>query len=189
MALPAGHCGEPVQFNSRLTQPSFAAGGCRAMTKHIAIIACLLLAACSGEDVIENNSSGAEALPSLNRQQASATGDPQPPGQTSAPEQPAGNAAIPAALHGRWGLTPGDCTSTGGDNKGLLVVSADSLKFYESRAIPTVTLQTSPNSANGQFNFTGEGQEWQRYQALELQDDKLVRTERDPLETFTYARC
>src|SRR5918996_4286908 len=31
---------------------------------------------------------------------------------------------IPASLHGRWGLTPGDCTSTRGDAKGLLVISA-----------------------------------------------------------------
>ena len=40
--------------------------------------------------------------------------------------------AIPASLHGRWGLTPADCTSTRGDAKGLLIVSADGLKFYES---------------------------------------------------------
>src|SRR5215218_6684586 len=52
--------------------------------------------------------------------------------------EPVNDAAstIPASLHGRWGLTPADCTSTRGDAKGLLVISADGLKFYESRAVP-----------------------------------------------------
>ena len=36
---------------------------------------------------------------------------------------------IPASLHGRWGMTPADCSSTRGDAKGLLIVSADGLKF------------------------------------------------------------
>ena len=97
--------------------------------------------------------------------------------------------AIPASLHGRWGLTPGDCTSTRGDAKGLLIVSADSLKFYESVGKPAGTLKTSGDSASGDFDFTGEGMTWKRYEALEIQDNKLVRTESSPMASFTYARC
>jgi hypothetical protein len=96
---------------------------------------------------------------------------------------------IPASLHGRWGLTPGDCTSTRGDAKGLLVVSADSLKFYESVGKPAGALETSRDSASGDFAFTGEGMTWKKYEALELQDNKLVRTESSPMASFTYARC
>ncbi len=96
---------------------------------------------------------------------------------------------IPASLHGRWGLTPGDCTSTRGDAKGLLIVSAQSLKFYESLAKPAGPLKTSPDSASGDFTFTGEGMTWKKFEALELQDNKLVRTESDPMASFTYARC
>lgn len=97
--------------------------------------------------------------------------------------------SIPASLHGRWGLTPGDCTSTRGDAKGLLVVSGDALKFYESLAKPAGPLKTSPNSASGEFAFTGEGMTWKKFEALELQAGKLVRTESDPMASFTYARC
>ena len=32
---------------------------------------------------------------------------------------------IPAAFHGRWGMVPADCTSTRGDNKGLITVDAE----------------------------------------------------------------
>ena len=97
--------------------------------------------------------------------------------------------AIPASLHGRWGLTPADCTSTRGDAKGLLIVSGDGLKFYESLGKPAGTLKTSSDSASGDFAFAGEGMTWKRYEALELQDNKLVRTESSPMASFTYARC
>ena len=96
---------------------------------------------------------------------------------------------IPASLHGRWGMTPGDCTSTRGDNKGLLVVTAEGMKFYESRATPAGDLKTSPNSASGDFNFSGEGMTWKKYEALEIQNNKLVRTESSPMKSFAYARC
>ena len=97
--------------------------------------------------------------------------------------------AIPASLHGRWGLTPVDCTSTRGDAKGLLLVSSNQLKFYESVGKPAGELETSSNSASGDFAFTGEGMTWKKYQALEVQNGKLVRTESSPMESFTYARC
>ena len=50
-------------------------------------------------------------------------------------------------------------------------------------------MQTSPDSVSGNFAFTGEGQQWEKYETLELQKDKLIRTERDPVASFTYVRC
>ena len=71
----------------------------------------------------------------------------------------------------------------------MLIVDTGSLKFYESRAVPSPGIQTSPDSVAGNFAFTGEGQEWTKYETLERKDHKLVRTERDPIATFTYVRC
>ena len=96
---------------------------------------------------------------------------------------------IPAAFHGRWALTPGDCTSTNSDTKGLLVVSADRLRFYEAQATPQGDLKFTPKSVSGDFAFNGEGMNWKRYEALELQNNKLVRTESGPMRSYTYARC
>lgn len=98
-------------------------------------------------------------------------------------------AQIPPALHGRWGLTPGDCTSTRGDAKGLLRVSGDRLRFYESVGRPESGIAITNQSISGTFSFTGEGQAWTREQALQIQDDKLVRTESEPRATYTYVRC
>ena len=117
-----------------------------------------------------------------------------PPANAPTPPQ-AGNgtatpaAAIPGYLHGRWGLTPGDCTSTRGDAKGLLTITAERLEFYESRAVPAGNVKTSPDSFSADFAFTGEGMQWTRYQTLERQGDRLVRTESSPMASHTYARC
>lgn len=96
---------------------------------------------------------------------------------------------IPAALHGRWGLTPGDCTSNRGDTKGLLIISADGLKFYESLGKPSGQLKASADSVSGDFAFSGEGMTWKKFEVLELQGGKLVRTESSPMQSFAYARC
>jgi len=82
-----------------------------------------------------------------------------------------------------------DVQSARGDAKGLLIVSGEGLKFYESVGKPAGTLKASSDSASGDFAFSGEGMKWKKYEALELQDNKLVRTESSPMASFTYARC
>ena len=147
------------------------------------------LAACGDSDAVAEEAENAHDLPEVNRFSSSPTG--------GAPAQgaPAGNVIsipagkIPVALQGRWGLAPTDCTSALGDAKGLLIVNADELRFYESRALPAANVQTSANSISGDFAFTGEGEQWTRHETLELRDGKLVRTERGPLASFRYVRC
>lgn len=101
---------------------------------------------------------------------------------------------IPAAIRGRWGLVPADCTSTNGDNKGLITIDAETIKFYESRAVLDVVKEVRESRVVASFNFTGEGQEWKFDEELDLQNDgkELVRTERGEgamPEPLRYTRC
>jgi hypothetical protein len=156
----------------------------------IAGAALIALAGCGGNEPVADEAENADALPSINRPAPSADGAPPANAAAAAPGDGATPAAaIPAALHGRWGLTPADCTSQRGDAKGLLVVRADGLQFYESRAVPAGNVQTSSNSIGADFSFTGEGQAWTKFQTLTVNKDKLVRTESSPMASFTYARC
>ncbi len=150
------------------------------------------LMACDASDPVADEAATTAAVPAP----APAEPAPDPLAGPPAGAKPAGSSilpstavAIPATLHGRWGLSPGDCTSTRGDAKGLLIVAADGLKFYESRAVPTSRVTTAPDSISGDFAFTGEGQSWTRFEALERRRDGLVRTERNPDSSFTYAKC
>ena len=155
------------------------------------------LVACSGRDPVADNLSDGAAGP--------VDVDVLPPDESVAtPTSDLGNGddedanvsdaaddagAIPAAFHGRWGMTPADCMAGRSDNKGLLVVTADGLRFYEALAKPDGELRRTPKSVSGSFAFTGEGETWRRHEVLELKDHKLVRTESEPMSSYTYARC
>jgi hypothetical protein len=160
----------------------------RAIAPLIVPLAMLTVVACSKRDPVDDQARNTAGLPAINEPAPDATGAP-PANAVATKPLPAVASKIPAPLQGRWGLTPGDCTSTRGDAKGLLIIGPDDLKFYESRAVPGPDTQTSPDSISGKFAFTGEGQTWTKFQALELQKDQLVRTESNPMASFTYARC
>ena len=163
------------------------------MRRLLALAACaaaLSSSACGGRDPVAEEADTAEALPdaeTLPPDEMTGTGDAE--GNAAAPPTPAAPpVTIPAALHGRWGLAPTDCTAPGAA-RGLLVVTADGLRFYESVARLARHNGSSSDSISGDFAFTGEGQTWTRYQTLQLRDDKLIRTETRPTASYTYARC
>ena len=163
--------------------------------KKITLIALAVsAAACEQRDPVAKEANDVAGLPAPADANVSDPSGAPPPANSSAEAAPGTGAAdaaaaIPTLLHGRWGLTPGDCTSTRGDNKGLLTITADGLRFYESRAVPVGHVNISADSFSAEYAFTGEGMSWKKYQTLELQDDRLVRTESNPTTSYTYARC
>lgn len=170
----------------------------RAIAPLFVPIAMLTVVACGSRDPVDDKAENTDGLPAINEPAPDATGSPPVTAApasvghapaASAPVRTVAVASIPAALQGRWGLAPNDCTSTNGDAKGLLVIGPGSLKFYESRAVPGDNGQTSPDSISGDFHFTGEGQTWTKFEVLALQKQELVRTESNPMASFTYARC
>jgi hypothetical protein len=148
------------------------------------------LAACGRPNPIAHNEQDAALLPApKNDDSPDPDGAPPANAVAAAIAEPAPAATVPVALRGRWGLTPVDCTTTRGDAKGLLVVSAGKLQFYESRAVPVSEIETTQSSIAGNFRFEGEGETWMKFESLQLQERKLVRIESKPAATFTYARC
>ena len=167
-------------------------------TRTFLFAATLALAGCGSSDPVAEDAENVTALPSIDNVAGGRDGVPSadgaPPQNTAAaptvgPPSTGPAAAIPAALRGRWGMTPGDCTSTRGDAKGLLIIDGNGMRFYESAAHAVSNVETSDDSFSANFAFTGEGQSWTKYQALSLDDDRLIRTESSPMASFTYARC
>ena len=133
------------------------------------------LVACSGEPRHEAANQAETPAPPVNG--TPSADRPSPIAANQAVEAP--TTSIPAALQGRWGLVPADCTSTRGDAKGLLQIDATMLRFYESRATLTRIVESDPSRIVADFAFTGEGQTWQRQVTLEAQDNgqALIRRE------------
>lgn len=121
----------------------------------------------------------------------SATAQPDTPGTAAEREN---TDRIPVALRGRWGLVAADCTSRHGDAKGLLEISDTSLTFYESRAMLRDFIQWSPTGIRAEFDFSGEGMNWEREMSLTLKDEGRTLIRRDygedaPATPLTYRRC
>lgn len=179
------------------------------MLPRVPIVTCALIltiAACGKRDPVaaQANNTGNlvavvdQANATANAARAEAGKPPPPPSPAPAtaaspsgapPPSSSSRRPIPVGLLGRWGLTPADCTSALGDAKGLLVIGAGELRFYESRAIPSAGVQTDGGSISGNFDFTGEGQSWSKFEALKRTGDKLTRTETNPAASYTYAKC
>ncbi len=146
----------------------------------VAVLAASLPACRSEPEALSANQVAAKA-PTENATLPPAA-EPDNRGQTNEIDEPAdapAATAIPAALHGRWGLVAADCTSTRGDAKGLLTIDATMLRFYESRGTLIRIAETEPSRIVADFAFSGEGQTWQRRMTLDVQDNgqTLIRRE------------
>ena len=113
-----------------------------------------------------------------------------PPADTGTPAP----TEIPAAIRGRWGMVPGDCTSTRGDAKGLLTITAGKLQFYESVGTLDTIMEAEPTRIRAAFDFEGEGMTWQREVVLDAQDAGATLIRREYGEDaepgpFRYAKC
>ena len=159
----------------------------------VPFITCALIvavASCSKPDPVAVNARAPNLTLPANHAAPDPAAMPPPNAATTPDREPmTSTAAIPAALQGRWGLTPGDCTSTRGDSKGLLIITAQQLRFYESRALPSSDAHGNDDSISGTFNFSGEGQSWSKFVALQRKGEKLTRTETNPAASYTYAKC
>jgi hypothetical protein len=161
------------------------------MTRPILLTLGLVIAvvACSKNDPVDNRAARAGAArPDVKASAPTSIGEPH---VDTAPARPLPSPAakIPAMMHGRWALAPADCTSTRGDAKGLLVITPDDLRFYESHAVPAADIHADSGSIAGNFAFTGEGQSWTKYETLKVDKQLLVRTEINPTVSFSYAKC
>ena len=143
------------------------------------------MAACEKRDPVADEANAVAPSASVTDDSAGAVAGGPPPISADAE----GGGVIAPALQGRWGLTPADCIPSRSDAKGLLTITADQIQFYESRGTPGTSIESNDSGISGNFNFTGEGQSWSKYVSLKLQHGGLVRTERSPMASYTYARC
>jgi hypothetical protein len=156
----------------------------------ISLAVVLAVVACGRKDPVDANATNTAGLPDVKVPAPTTIGEPHKQTQTGPAEAVAPPASvIPVALQGKWGLSPADCSLIGGNAKGLLVVTAGGLNFYESHAVPAADAEMDGDSIAGNFAFSGEGQNWTRYESLKLDKQVLTRTETNPTASFSYAKC
>lgn len=165
----------------------------------------LLLAACSGGETADNESSGSAATEptpdnlSIDPQNTLVPLDPPGNATVTSPvplptASPVAISAIPNGFEGRWGMVPNDCDPTRADTKGLLTIVGNRLSFYESRGSAGGIRQLEPSRIGFDLSMSGEGMTWSEPTTLTLLDDgkTLVREVTgapDRAGSFRYSRC
>ena len=96
-------------------------------------------------------------------------------------------AVIPAQYRGRWGMNANDCDPRRSDNKGLMTVRQNSIRFYESTGSLQEQRPAIATSFSGTYSFTGEGQTWERVVTLTRTGNTLKRADNEG--SYTYTRC
>ncbi len=97
------------------------------------------------------------------------------------------DAIIPAQYRGRWGMNANDCDPRRSDNKGLITVAEKTIRFYESTATLKEQRPAIATGFSGSYDFTGEGQAWEKVVTLTRTGSVLKRA--DDEGSFTYNRC
>lgn len=146
--------------------------------KHLALpllILPLALAACSDPSPEPSASATPSLAPMVSESEAMAA--PVAPGASEA--APITAATFPAAMRGKWAMSPADCDPTTGADKGALTIGEKSVKFYESVADLTNAKVATPTEVRAVFDYEGEGMKWQRDASYKLEDGgkTLVLTE------------
>lgn len=175
-----------------MTQPKFP----------LTVIAALALAACQqpADDaniMIDNQVNAAEAA-NADVETLPPSEDAGAPAQTNNVAAPVGEteddsenspstAVIPAQYRGRWGMNANDCDPKRSDNKGLMTVRENSIRFYESTASLQQQRPAIATSFSGTYSFTGEGQTWERVMTLTRTGNMLKRADNEG--SYDYKRC
>ena len=146
--------------------------------KHLALpllILPLALAACSDPSPEPSASATPSLAPMVSESEAMAA--PVAPGASEA--APITAATFPAAMRGKWAMSPADCDPTTGADTGALTIGEKSVKFYESVADLTNAKIATPTEVRAVFDYEGEGMKWQRDASYKLEDGgkTLVLTE------------
>lgn len=133
----------------------------------IAILLAAALSGCADRDEAQADNAAVAELDVLPPDESVATAtedlaagvvDPAGAATTLAPNP---GTPIPAAMHGRWGLSQSACASERDDTEGLLTITAESIGFHNSIARPKRLYSSSPTRIHGEFAFvTPDGRSW-----------------------------
>lgn len=95
------------------------------------------------------------------------------------------------AYFGRWAMVPVECEPGRSDAKGLITIQGSLVKFYESTATLREGKRLSSAAMQGNFEFVGEGQKWEKPMRFELSSDRqrLTRTDLGDQTSYRYQRC
>jgi hypothetical protein len=98
-------------------------------------------------------------------------------------------APIPAAFHGRWGVTVEDCVDPRRDGSEAVVIGPNRIELPDARGQLAQTLGDFPERYIGMFAYNGDSGRWLQKEELSLTGSSNVLVRDADGERFRYRRC
>ena len=102
---------------------------------------------------------------------------------------PPSSAPIPAAFHGRWGLTIEDCADPRRDGSEAVVIGSNRIELPDASGQLFQTLGNFPERFIGMFAYNGDSGRWAQKEELSLTGSSNVLIRDADGERFRYRRC
>jgi hypothetical protein len=96
---------------------------------------------------------------------------------------------IPAAFHGRWGVTVDDCIDPRRDGSEAVVIGATRIDLPDASGRLAQTLGNFPERFIGTFVYNGDSGRWSQKEELSLTGSSNVLIRDADGERFRYRRC
>jgi hypothetical protein len=98
-------------------------------------------------------------------------------------------APIPAAFHGRWGVTVEDCVDPRRDGSEAVVIGPNRIELPDAQGQLAQTLGDFPERFIGMFAYNGDSGRWSQKEELSLTGSSNVLIRDADGERFRYRRC
>ena len=96
---------------------------------------------------------------------------------------------IPAAFHGRWGVSVEDCIDPRRDGSEAVVIGPNRIELPDARGQLLQTLGNYPERFIGMFGYNGDAGRWAQKEELSLTGSSNVLVRDADGERFRYRRC
>lgn len=96
---------------------------------------------------------------------------------------------FPGGYQGRWAMNGANCADE--DNQQMMSLQGKLVKFHESIGTMTEGKRETSRTMEADFEFTGEGEKWNKSIAFELSKDgkSLKRTDKEDGAAYQYVQC
>lgn len=98
---------------------------------------------------------------------------------------------FPGGYQGRWAKTAAGCADDPENSPDMMSLQGKLVKFHESIGTMTAGKRETSKTMEGEFEFVGEGEKWNKTIAFELSEDRkaLTRTDKEDGASYQYVQC
>jgi hypothetical protein len=98
---------------------------------------------------------------------------------------------FPRGYQGRWAKSASGCADDPENSEEMISLQGRLVKFHDSIGTMTAGKRMTSRTMEGEFEFAGEGDKWNKPIAFEMSEDMklLTRTDKDNGQSYRYVQC